>query len=236
MPMAGPVGGFAEYTIVSEYQVVTITKDMPIDRAALLSCAVMTGFGVVVNRAKVKPLQSVVVIGTGGVGLNAIQGAAFSGAHPVIAVDILDNKLEAAQTFGATHTINSDKEKDPVKKVQELTSGRGADYAFITVGNSDALRLGVLMSGKRGMTVIVGMSGGNLPIGAMNLVDGERMLAGCMLGSARLSVDIPALVSLYQAGRLKLDELITKRYSLDQINEAIECMEKGQALRNLIVF
>ncbi len=236
MPMAGPVGGFAEYTVVSEYQIVKIAEDMPIDRAALLSCAVMTGFGSVVNRAKVKPLESVVVMGTGGVGLNAIQGAAYSGAYPVIAVDILDSKLKAARTFGATHTINTTKEEDPVKKVKELTWGRGADYAFITVGNSDALRLGVLMSGKRGMTVIVGMSGGNLPIGAMNLVDGERMLAGCMLGSARLSVDIPALVSLYQAGRLKLDELITKRYPLEQINEAIESFEKGRAIRNVIIF
>lgn len=236
MPMAGPVGGFAEYTIVSEYQIVKIAEDMPLDRAALLSCAVMTGFGSVVNRAKVKPLESVVVLGTGGVGLNAIQGAAISGANPVIAVDILDNKLEAAKTFGATHTINSATEEDAVEKAKELTWGRGADYAFITVGSSDALRLGVLMTGKRGLTVIVGMGGGNLPVGAMNLVDGERMLAGCMLGSARLSVDIPALVALYQAGRLKLDELITKQYPLDQVNEAIESFEKGEALRNEIIF
>jgi Zn-dependent alcohol dehydrogenase len=234
--MAGPVGGFAEYTTVSEYQIVKIPEDMPIDRAALLSCAVMTGFGVVVNRAKVKPLESVVVVGTGGVGLNAIQGAAYSGAHPVIAVDILDNKLEAARTFGATHTINSTKEKDPVKTVKELTSGRGADYIFITVGSAEALRLGFSMSGKRGLTVIVGIAGGNLPIAGMELVNGERMLAGCMLGSARLAVDIPALVALYQVGRLKLDELVTGRYPLDRINEAIESMEKGEALRNVIIF
>src|SRR4030043_200670 len=119
---------------------------MPLDRAALLACGVTSGFGAGGNRAQVKPYSSVVVMGTGGVGMNALQGAAFSGAYPVIAVDILDNKLEMARTFGATHTINSAKEKDPIEAVRKLTSGRGADYVFITVGNIQALRQGFMMS------------------------------------------------------------------------------------------
>jgi S-(hydroxymethyl)glutathione dehydrogenase/alcohol dehydrogenase len=235
-PWAGPIGGFAEYTTVSQIQVAKISKEIPIDRAALLACGVITGFGAVVNRAQVEPMRSVVVMGTGGVGLNAIQGAAFSGAHPVIAVDLLDNKLEAARTFGATHTINAAKEKDPVEAVKQLTYGRGADYVFITVGSIDALRQGFSMSGQRGMTVIVGIMQGNLssfvPFEFLN----ERMLTGCGMGSTRLNLDIPMLVELYLSGRLKLDELITGRYPLEQINEAIDTFDKGKALRNVIMF
>ena len=227
---------FAEYTIVDQSQVVQIPGDMPMDRAALLACGVITGFGAVVNRAKVKPLSSVVIIGVGGVGVNAVQGATFSGAYPVIAVDMLDNKLEAARNFGATHTVNAAKEKDPVQAVRELTSGRGADYVFVTVGVTAAVRQGLSMSGRQGMTVCVGLATESLSSSPMEYIDGEKILTGSFMGTTNLSVDVPKLVALYQAGRLKLDELITARYSLDQINEAIESVEKGEALRNVIVF
>jgi len=123
----------AEYAGVDQSQVVKIPGNMPADRAALLACGVITGFGAVVNRAKVRPMSSVVVIGVGGVGLNAIQGARISGANPIIAVDMLDSKLQAARSFGATHTVNG-KQTDPVQAVKDMTSGRGADYAFVTVG------------------------------------------------------------------------------------------------------
>jgi S-(hydroxymethyl)glutathione dehydrogenase/alcohol dehydrogenase len=231
------IGSFAEYTLVDESQVVRIPKDMPLDRASLLACGVITGFGAVVNRAQVKPFRSVVVVGVGGVGLNAVQGAALSGARPIIAVDMLDNKLKAAQTFGATHTVNACQE-DAIKAVQQLTSGRGADYVFITVGSTAAISQGLAMSSLRGMTVIVGIPPlkESLSIPPFALIKDERTLTGCWMGSTRLSVDVPRLVALYQAGLLKLDELITARYPLDQINEAIEAVERGEALRNIILF
>ena len=237
-PMAGPVGGFAEYTVVSETQLAVVPGDLPMDRAALLSCGVLTGFGAVVNRAQVKPLNSVVVMGSGGVGLNAIQGAALVGAYPVIAVDILDSKLEMARAFGATHTINSAKEKDPIKLVQQITSGRGADYVFVTVGSAAAFRQGFSMSGQRGMTVIIGLvpMKESISFTTFDFVMGERVVTGCGGGSPRLSIDIPHLVALYRDGRLKLDELITDRYPLKEINVAIASMEKGEALRNVIMF
>jgi S-(hydroxymethyl)glutathione dehydrogenase/alcohol dehydrogenase len=235
--MAGPVGGFAEYTTVSEQLVTKVPSDMPLDRAALLACGVTSGFGAVVNRAKVKAMSSVVVVGTGGVGLNAIQGAVFSGAYPVIAVDILDSKLKTAKEFGATHTVNISKEKDPVAKVTALTSGRGADYVFVTVGRVEAIRQGFSMAGPMGMTVVVGLAGGNLAdFTPLEFVFTEKILTGCGGGSIRSSIDIPYLVSLYQAGKLKLDELISGHYPLARINEAIASLQGGEALRNIVTF
>jgi Zn-dependent alcohol dehydrogenase len=178
----------------------------------------------------------VVVIGVGGVGLNSIQGAAISGAYPVIAVDRLDSKLEAARTFGATHTLNAAKVSDPVQAIKEMTSGRGADYVFVTVGSTAAVRQGLSMLGRQGMAVIVGLATETLSSSPMEYIDGEKTLTGSFMGTTNLSVDIPRLVTLYQAGRLKLDELITARYSLGQINEAIDAVKKGEALRNVIVF
>jgi Zn-dependent alcohol dehydrogenase len=226
---------FAEYAIVDESQVVQVPKEMPIDRAALLACGVITGFGAVVNRARVEALSSVVVVGTGGVGLNSIQGAAFSGAYPIIAVDISDSKLEAARAFGATHTVKAS-DKDAVKTVQQLTSGRGADYVFVTVGSTAAVQQGFSMSGPRGMTVVVGIPPRGETLTLPPFLPGERMLTSSSMGTTRLSVDVPKLVALYQAGRLKLDELITARYPLEEINKAIESVERGEALRNVIVF
>jgi Zn-dependent alcohol dehydrogenase len=232
--MAG-VAGFAEYTVVHQSQVVPIPKDIPIDCAALLSCGVITGFGAVVYRAKVEVASSVVVIGTGGVGLNSIQGAAISGAYPIIAVDISDRKLHAAQAFGATHRLKAD-DKDIITKVQNLTFGRGADYVFVTVGNTAAVKQGFMMSGPRGMTVVAGLPPKGETIALPPFLAGERMFTSGSMGSTKLSADIPKLVALYRTGRLKLDELITERYPLERINEAIESVEKGEALRNVIIF
>jgi S-(hydroxymethyl)glutathione dehydrogenase/alcohol dehydrogenase len=235
--MAGPVGGFVEYTTVPAALVTKIPSDMPLDRACLLACGVTSGFGAVVNRARVTAMSSVVVIGTGGVGLNSIQGAAFSGAYPLIAVDVLDSKLETAKQFGATHTVNLKKVKDPIKAVMEITSGRGADYVFVTVGKVEAIRQGFSMSAPMGMTVVVGLAQGDLQaFNPMEFVFTEKILTGCGGGSVRTSIDIPYLVSLYQSGKLKLDELITGHYPLARINEAIESLKKGVALRNIITF
>lgn len=231
------VGGFAEYVIVLESQVVKIPADMPMDRASLLACGVITGFGAVVNRAQVEVMSSCVIIGCGGVGLNAVQGAAISGAYPIIAVDISDDKLKAAKEFGATHAVNSLK-KDPVEGVKELTDGVGAEYIFVTVGNVDAILQGINMSAPRGMTVMVGLPKftDTLSFSPLFFIKDERVLTGGYMGSVNLHEDIPRLVELYKAGVLKLDELITGRYPLDKINEAIEEVERGEALRNVIMF
>jgi S-(hydroxymethyl)glutathione dehydrogenase/alcohol dehydrogenase len=232
------VGGFAEYVLVHESQLVKVAEDFPLDLASLLACGVLTGFGAVVNRAKVQPLSSVVVIGAGGVGLNAVQGAVTCGANPIIAVDVLDTKLERARGFGATHGVNA-QAVDPVAAVKELTAGKGADYVFVTVGSSAALQQGFSMLAKRGSAVMVGLPPMtdpvlSLPAGEFALT--EKTLTGAFMGSARLGVDIPRLIDLYKAGRYKLDELIAGRYPLARINEALESSVAGEALRNLIVF
>jgi S-(hydroxymethyl)glutathione dehydrogenase/alcohol dehydrogenase len=233
----GGVAGFAQYVLVNESQIMIAPKKMPLDRAALLACGVITGFGAVVNRAQVKPFRSVIVVGTGGVGINAIQGAAYSGAYPIIAVDVLDTKMKTAIDFGATHTINA-KRDDAVEAVRQLTSGRGADYVFITVGSVAAIRQGLSMSGPRGTTVVIGLPPVKdmLSLSPLELVGAEKTLTGGYMGSTNLKVDIPRLIALYQTGRLKLDEIITGRYPLERINEAIESTERGEALRNVIMF
>ncbi len=230
-------GAFAEYVVVDQSQVVPLPADMPFDRACLLSCGVITGYGAVVNTAQVPPGSSVVVMGAGGVGLNAVQGAHLSGAYPIIAVDVLDSKLEAAKTFGATHTLNG-KKADVVAEVRALTGKRGADYSFVTVGNPAAVEQSLKFVRREGTIVAVGMpstgAAASVPMGDF-VYNGQRLL-GSNMGSTRLIVDVPRLVGLYQSGRLKLDELITQRYPLEKINEAIESMERGEALRNVIVF
>jgi len=227
---------FAEYAIVEQTQCVKIPADIPLDCAALLACGVITGLGAVTNTAKIAPRSSVAVIGVGGVGLNSIQGAALSGARLIIAVDLLDNKLTAARTFGATHTVNASQE-NAVTAVQTLSGGDGIDYAFVTVGNAAAVSQAFDMIRAGGSVVVVGLpkSSDTVALNIHRLI-GERHVVGSPMGSTRLSVDVPRLVELYQQGKLKLDELITQRYPLAQINQAIESMERGEALRNVIMF
>ena len=227
---------FAEEAVVEQSQVVKIPDDLPMDVACLLACGVITGLGAVTNTVQVETGSTVVVIGTGGVGLNAVQGAALSGASLIAAVDLLPNKLEAARSFGATHTINA-REENVVERVLALTGGRGADYAFATVGSPRAIEQAVQMVRKGGSAVIVGMPGNDevmISINAHHITQG-RTIRGSNMGSTRLLVDIPRLVQLYKEGRLKLDELISGRYPLAEINAAIESMERGEALRNVIV-
>ncbi|MFM8835318.1 MAG: Zn-dependent alcohol dehydrogenase [Actinomycetota bacterium] len=230
-------GSFAENVVVHESQVVVISEDIKSASASLLACGVITGFGAVTNTAKVEPGSSVVVIGAGGVGLNSVQGARVSGAKVIIAVDLSDSKLEAAKKFGATHGVNSGKE-DVGKQVSALTDGRGADYVFVTVGAKQAFDSSYGLLAKSGTVVLVGMPAN----GVMSEIDPGTMAAysqnilGSKMGSARIRVDIPNLISLYEQGRLKLDELVTKTYPLEQINEAIAAVKRGDALRNVIVF
>lgn len=231
------VAGFAEHILVGESQVVKVPADMPLDRAALLACGVSTGFGGVVKRALVRPFQSVAVIGAGGVGVNAIQGAVFVGAYPIIAVDMLDAKMKQAMAFGATHAVNAGR-KDAIDAVKALTEGRGVDFVFVTVGSIAAIRQGMAMTASRGTTVLIGLppASQELCFSPLELIPTERNIIGAFMGAADLQKDIPRLVALYQAGRLKLDELITGRYPLERINEAIKSTEKGEGLRNVIMF
>ena len=228
---------FAEYAIVDQSQVVQVPDDFPLDRAALLACGVITGLGAAVNTAQVTPGSSVVVIGAGGVGLNAIQGALLSGANPIVALDTLDSKLEAARIFGATHGIKAS--ADDVKKtIRGLTGGRGADYVLVTVGSTAALSQGLTLLRPAGTLVMVGLpkAGSTIPLPVEPLVWYNYKILGSNMGSTKLSVDVPRLIDLYTQGRLKLDELITGHYPLERINEAIEVMERGAALRNVIMF
>ncbi len=231
------IGAFAEHVVVDSSQVAVIPKDMPLDVASLIACGVITGMGAVVNTASVKAGASVVVIGCGGVGLNSVQGARIAGASPIIAVDVADGKLEAARAFGATHAINA-KSEDVAAKVAEFTHGRKADYVFVTVGVRGATEQAISLMKRNGATVLVGMP----PSGVTSTfdpgwiaADGQRIL-GSKMGSARLPVDVPKIVELYKEGRLKLDELISGRYPLEKIDEAIASSRSGAALRNVIMF
>lgn len=229
---------FAEYAVVDQSQLVPIPKEIPLDSASLLACGVITGLGAVVNTAKVGVGETVAVIGVGGVGLNAIQGAALSGAHPIIALDLLENKLQAALDFGATHTVNVAGGNDPAAAVKALTGGRGVDYAFVTVGSPIAVAQAITLIRRGGTMVLVGIPDDKAthPLLLAHTVWQERRILGSSMGSTRLSVQVPQLIELYQDGRLKLDELISRRYPLEEINEAIAAMERGEALRNVIVF
>ena len=228
---------FAEYTVVHESQLVAVPPSIPHEVASLLACGVITGFGAVTNTARVEAGSHVVVFGTGGVGLNAVQGAAVSGARTVIAIDINDDKLAASTTFGATHTINS-RTDDVVEKVRALTDGRGADYVFVTVGAKSAFDQSYALLAKAGSVVLVGMPAN----GVMSEIDPGTLAAysqnilGSKMGGSRIAVDIPNLVALYQQGRVKLDELVSGTYPLAEINEAMASVKRGEALRNVIVF
>lgn len=231
------VGSFAEQVLVHHSQIAVMPKDVSFSVASLLGCGVITGVGAAINTTKIKPGESVVVIGTGGVGLNCIQGAALSGANPLIAVDVNDAKLEASKEFGATHGINS-KTQDVAAEVKALTNGRMADHVLVSVGVGPAIEQGIGLMGKGAETVIVGMppSGVTTTFDPSWVASDSQRIIGSKMGSAQTPADIPQLVGLYRGGRLKLDELVTKEYPLEEINEAIAAVKRGEALRNVVVF
>ncbi|TWG96870.1 Zn-dependent alcohol dehydrogenase [Mesorhizobium sp. J18] len=230
-------GAFAEKVVVHESQLVAIPGDMPFAEASLLACGVITGFGAVVNTARVKPGHHVAVVGCGGVGLNSIQGAAIAGAGTIVAIDLSDSKLEAARRFGATHTVNPAK-SDAAAEIKAFTAGRGVDFVFVTVGAKPAFDRAFDYITKNGSVVVVGMP----PTGVLaeydpgTLAAWNQKILGSKMGEATIATDIPQLVEHYRAGRLKLDELITGRYPLGEINQAIAAVNDGKALRNVIVF
>ena len=230
------VSCFAEYAVVPESGAVPVRKDMPLDRACLIGCAVMTGVGAVANTARVRPGDTVAVIGCGGVGLNAVQGAVLAGADRIIAVDLLDNKLEYARQFGATDVINAGN-GDAAGRVLEMTGG-GVDFAFEAIGNPAAIQQAYEMCRMGGTTVIVGMAPEDdvLEFNALSIPRTERAIVGSWYGSARPWVDLPRLADMYMRGRLKIDELISRSYPLEQINEAYDALQAGEVARSVLTF
>lgn len=237
MVQALRTGAFAEKIVVHESQLAPFPRDMAFAPASLIACGVITGYGAVVNTARVQPGQAVAVLGCGGVGLNAIQGAAITGAGTIIAIDIADDKLAAARRFGATHVVNP-AEEGAIEKVLALTNGRGVEILFLTVGAKAAFDGAFDYIGKNGSVVVVGMP----PTGVSAAYDPgllaglNQKILGSKMGESTVAADIPRLVAHYKSGRLELDALISGRYPLESINEAIATVKAGNALRNVIVF
>ena len=231
------VGGFAENVVVDASQVVKIPAYVADEAACLISCGVVTGFGAAINTAKVQVGDSVAVIGCGGVGLNCVQGAALAGALPLVAIDVAADKLEQARTFGATETVDA-ADGDMAGKALALTDGRGFDVVMTAVGSARAIEAALPLLAREGALVVVGMPPDDERVGlnATGLAHHGRRILGCKMGSARLRIDVPKLFRLYRGGRLKLDELISSRRPLADINESIELSRHSRNLRHVIVF
>lgn len=227
---------FAEYVVVPQSGAVPVREDMPLDKACLIGCSVMTGVGSVINTAKVEPGSSVMVIGCGGVGLNVIQGAVLAGAGRIIAVDMLENKLAYAREFGATDIIDAS-HGDTVARVRDMTNG-GVDYAFEAIGNSKTILQAYESTCPGGVTIVVGMApeDDELTINALSLPRMEKTIMGTWYGSARPWVDLPKMVDLYMSGKLQVDSLVSRTYPLDDINIAYDALSKGEVARSILLY
>jgi NDMA-dependent alcohol dehydrogenase len=230
------VSCFAERSVVTEQACVPIPMDIPFEVAAVLGCGVMTGVGAVINTASVNAGSSVLVIGAGGVGLSSVLGAALVGAQPIIVADVLETKLDLATQLGATHTINP-QERDLVEQVMELTSGEGVDYAFEAIGNPRTMREAFAALRRGGVATAVGIAphGAEVTVDAGQLVYQEKKLQGSYYGSSHFQADVPRLLQLYKAGKLPIDRLISRRYPLDQVNEAFGALIAGEVARSVLI-
>jgi len=229
------LSSFAEQMLVHQHACVAVRKDMPLDRAALIGCGVTTGVGAVINTSNVRPGETVAVIGCGGVGLAAINGAAIAGAGRIIAIDVNGTKLNLAKHFGATDVINA-KEGDPVAQVMELTRG-GVHHSFEAIGLKQTAEQAFRMLNRGGTANVIGM----IPLGTKIELDGfaflgERRIQGSAMGSNRFPIDMPRLIDFYMAGKLKLDDMISQRIKLEQINEAFAELKRGEVARSVIQF
>jgi S-(hydroxymethyl)glutathione dehydrogenase/alcohol dehydrogenase len=233
------VGCFASHQVLHESSVIKIDADLPLDKAALVSCGVTTGWGSAVHTARVKPGDVAVVVGIGGIGANAVQGARMAGARWIVAVDPVESKHEAAKKFGATHVA-----KDvfaAYSLVNELTEGRMADAAIITtaVATGDLVAPTMSLVGKGGAVVVTAIgpfSQHDVQLSLFELTLWQKELRGSLFGGGNPRADIPRILTLYKEGSLLLDELITKAYGLDEINEGYEDMRDGKNVRGVIVF
>ena len=228
-------GTWSEETVVPASSVVKISPEMPLPQAALIGCAVATGYGAVVNVAGVKPGDSVAVIGCGGVGLNAVQGARIAGAERIIAIDVLDSKLALAKSFGATDVVNADT-TEPVEQVKALTGGFGVDAALEMIGRTATIQQALSMTAPGGQCVLTGLAGEEFSGSSiMDVIMVGKSIRGNLLGMQDFRVQYPRLIALYLAGDLMLDELISRRITLDEVNAGIEALEKGEVARSVIV-
>ncbi len=230
----GGLGGFAEKMLVHENSIVKIRDDMPLDRAALIGCGVTTGMGAVFNTAKVEPGSTVAVYGAGGIGLSAIQAARIAGARQIIAVDVYENKLATAKEFGATHVIDASS-RDPVQALRDMTDG-GVDYSFEAIGLKQTVKQCFESIRLDGTATVIGL----MPVGEQLELDGRMFFRGrfqgSMMGSNRFRIDMPKYVDFYMQGRLRLDEMITRRGSLQDLPEAFRAMEAGEVVRTVLDF
>jgi S-(hydroxymethyl)glutathione dehydrogenase / alcohol dehydrogenase len=233
MNQAFNLSSFGEQMLVHENAVVKSDDDIPLDRAALVGCGVMTGVGAVFNAAKIEPGATVAVIGCGGVGLSAVNGAALAGAERIIAIDTVPSKLELARELGATDTLNASN-VDPVEQVRDMTKG-GVHYSFEALGTKNTAEQAFQMLRPGGTATIIGM----VPFGTKIELHGfdflrDRKIQGTSMGGNRFRVDMPRLLSLWRQGRLKLDHLISGRLKLDEINDGFARLKSGAPVRQLI--
>ena len=227
---------FAQYTVVPQQGAIKIDTDAPLDKLALIGCCVTTGVGAVFNTARVEPGSSVAVFGCGGVGLSIIQGAAISGAHPVIAIDLREERLDLARELGATHTVDASRE-DAIRGIRDCTEGRGVDYAFEAIGNEETSSQAYRSIHWGGTCVMVGVPAADAKLTFdSRLIVQERTIKGSMYGSSNPRVDFLSLVELYSAGKLKLDSMVTRTFPLDRINRAFDDLREGIGARSVITF
>jgi S-(hydroxymethyl)glutathione dehydrogenase/alcohol dehydrogenase len=229
------VSSYAEKMLLHENAVVKIRDDMPLDRAALIGCGVTTGVGAVLNTARIEPGSTVAVFGAGGVGLAAIQGAVIAGARMIIAVDVVESKLATARELGATHIVDASS-RNPVQAIRDMTDG-GVDYAFEAIGLKVAAEQAFDCIRRGGTATVIGM----IPVGQKVELDGvqflsEKKIQGSTMGSNRFRVDMPKYIDFYLQGRLKLDEMITRRGRLEDVNEAFRAMKAGEVARTVLMF
>jgi len=229
------LSAYAEKMLVHENGLVKVRDDMPLDRGALIGCGVTTGVGAVLNTARVEAGATVAVYGAGGVGLAVIQGARIAGAGMIIAVDVFEKKLAQARELGATHTVDASK-GDPVKAIRELTGG-GVEYAFEAIGLKKAAEQAFECIRPGGTATVIGM----IPVGQKLELEGsvflrEKRIQGCSMGSNRFKVDMPKYVDFYQRGLLRLDEMITRRGRLEDVNDAFRAMKAGEVARTVLMF
>jgi S-(hydroxymethyl)glutathione dehydrogenase/alcohol dehydrogenase len=230
------IGSYAERMLLHENSLVKIDTDLPLDRAALVGCGVLTGVGAALRTSGMEAGQTVAVFGCGGVGLAIVQGARIGGASRIIGVDMFDSKLEMAKRVGATHVVNSAKD-DPVKAIRALTGGAGVDHSFEAVGNTTLVRQAIESLAIRGTATIVGV----LPPDAMiefpwMAIRPECKVQTSRMGSNRFRTDIPRYLDFYRQGRLLLDEMVTRRGRLDEINDAFRAMKAGEVARTVLTF
>jgi S-(hydroxymethyl)glutathione dehydrogenase/alcohol dehydrogenase len=231
------LSGFAEQTLVHENNIVKITKDIPFDKACLLGCGVVTGAGAVINSARTRVGDTVAVIGCGGVGLSAIQGARLAGARRIVAVDLQPGKLELALKLGATDVVNPN-DGDAIEQVKALTGGYGVDHAFEVIGLKDTAMQAFNMLATGGTAYLIGIQkpGTVFELPGGSFLGSQRALRGVYMGSTNFKVDVPMFADYYLQGRFKLDELVSQTIPLDQVNEGYEELKKGEVARSVVVF